>query len=74
MIWNNPHQQPSKENMKSSVKIQETHLSSKRNGSVQKISARRKLDEDEGYEEEKNREGRRNFRSLSLLLSSYWLI
>ena len=37
MIWNNPHQQPSKESMKTSVKIQETHLSRKRNGSVQKF-------------------------------------
>ena len=46
MIWNNPHQQSSKENMKSSVKIQETH--SKRNGSVQKISAKQELEEDEG--------------------------
>ena len=48
MIWNNPHQQSSKENMKSSVKTQETHLKSKRNGSVQKISAKQELEEDEG--------------------------
>ena len=74
MIWNNLHQQPSKENMKTGVKIKETHLTTKKNGVLQKFPARQELEEDEGFEEEKNWEGRRNFRSLSLLLSSYWLI
>ena len=44
---NNSHQQPSKENMKTSVKTQETHLKSKKNGKVQQISAKQKLEEDE---------------------------
>ena len=60
--------------MKSSVKTQETHFKSKRNGSVQKISAKTKLEEDEQYEEKKNREGRRksqNFISSSLFLLAY---
>ena len=42
-----PHQQPSKESMKTSVKIQETHLTTKKNGSVQKISAKQEVEEDE---------------------------
>ena len=47
MSWNNPHQQPSKESMKTSVKIQETHLTIKKNGSMQKISAKQEVEEDE---------------------------
>ena len=74
MIWNNPHQQPSKESMKTSVKIEETHLTTKKNGVLQKFPAKRKLDEDEGKEEENNREGRKRLQNFSLLLSSYWLI
>ena len=74
MIWNNPHQQPSKESMKTSVKIQETHLTTKKNGVLQKFPAKRRLDEDEGKEEENNREGRRRLQNFSPLLSSYWLI
>ena len=44
---NNSHQQSSKENMKTSVKIQETHLTTKKNGSVPKISAKQEVEEDE---------------------------
>ena len=62
MIWNNPHQQPSKESMKTNVKIQETHLESKKNEKLQKFSASWKLDEDEdeGKKEENNRERERS--------------
>ena len=44
MIWNNPHQQPSKESMKTSVKIQETHLTTKKNGVLQKFPAKEGLE------------------------------
>ena len=44
---NNSHQQSSKESMKTSVKIQETHLTTKKNGSVQKISEKQEVEEDE---------------------------
>ena len=50
---NNPHQQPSKESMKTSVKIQETHLTTKKNGVLQKFLAKRRLGEDENGDEEK---------------------
>ena len=53
---NNPHQQPSKESMKTSVKIQETHLTTKKNGVLQKFPAKRRLGEDENGDEEKKRE------------------
>ena len=68
MIWNNPHQQPSKESMKTSVKIQETHLTTKKNGVLQKFPTKRRLGEDRDKEEEKNREGER---SLQILFSSH---
>ena len=61
---NNSHQQSSKESMKTSVKIQETHLENKKNEELQKFSASWKLDEDEGKEEEKNREGERSLQNL----------
>ena len=71
---NNPHQQPSKESMKTSVKIQETHLESKKNEELQKFSASCKLDEDEEKEEEKNREGERSLQNFFSLLTSHWSI
>ena len=51
--------------MKTRVKIQETHLESKKNEELQKFSAKRMLGEDEGKEEEKNREGRRRVQNFS---------
>ena len=45
---NNSHQQLSNENMKTSVKTQRTHLKSKRNERVHQLSAKQKLEEDEG--------------------------
>ena len=66
---NNPHQQPSKESMKTSVKIQETHLESKKNEELQKFSAKRRLGEDEGKEEENHRERERSLQ-IFLLFSS----
>ena len=50
--------------MKTSVKIQETHLESKKNEELQKFSTSWKLDEDEGKEEEKNREEERSLQNL----------
>ena len=47
MIGTTPINNHSKKTWKASVKIQETHLSSKRNGVVQKFSANYKLEEDE---------------------------
>ena len=45
---NNSHQQSPKENIESKCKkTQETHLSSTKNGIVQKFSARYTLEEDE---------------------------
>ena len=61
---NNSHQQSSKENMKTSVLIQETHLTTKNNGSVQKISAKQEVEEDEQQEERKNRERERSLQNL----------
>ena len=69
MIWNNPHQQPSKESMKTSVKIQETNLESKKKLGAAEISAKGKLGEDGDKEEKNNREGRRRLQ-IFLLLSS----
>ena len=71
---NNPHQQPSKESMKTSVKIEETHLESKKNEALQKFSAKRRLVEDENGDEEKKREEEEMCINLSLLLSSHWFI
>ena len=65
---NNSHQQSSKESMKTSVKIQETHLTTKKNGVLQKFPAKRRLGEDGDKEEEKNREGER---SLQIFFSSH---
>ena len=46
--------------MKTSVKIQETHLITKKNGVLQKFPAKRRLGEDGDKEEEKNWEGERS--------------
>ena len=43
MVWNNSHQQSSKEHMKTSVKTQETHLESKKNEELQKFQQRENL-------------------------------
>ena len=43
---NNSHQQSSKESMKTNVKIQETHLKSKKKLGAAKIPAKGKLGED----------------------------
>ena len=61
MIWNNPHQQPSKENMKSSVKIQENTTQQQKKWKCAEIFAKQELEEDEEQEERKNQERRRNF-------------
>ena len=60
MVWNNSHQQSSKEHMKTSVKTQETHLESKKIWGLQKISAKPNFGEDENGDEEKKREEEKN--------------
>ena len=73
-VLNISHQQSSKENMKTSVKTQETHLKKR------EMEVCRKFLQDESLMKMKVRRKRRiekggeKFRSLSLLLSSYWLI
>ena len=60
--------------MKNSRKLKKTNLESKKNEELQKFSAKRMLEEDEGKEEEKNREGRRrvqNFFPSPLFLLVY---
>ena len=71
---NNPHQQPSNESMKTSVKIQETHLESKKRWDVAEIPAKGKFEEEENGGWEKKWEEEEMCRNLSLLLPSHWLI
>ena len=71
---NNSHQQSSKESMKTSVKIQETHLESKKRWDVAEIPAKEKFEEEENGDGEKKREEEEMCRNLSLLLSSHWFI
>ena len=54
--------------MKSSVKIQETHFTTKKNGVLQKFPTKRRLGEDRDKEEEKNREEER---CLQIFFSSH---
>ena len=69
---NNSHQQSSKENMKTSVKTQETHLKSKKRWDVAEIPAKGKFEEEENGDGEKKREEEEMCRNLSLLHSSNW--
>ena len=59
---NNPYQQPSKESRKTSVKIQETHLESKKKLGAAEIPAKEKLGEDGDKEEKNNRERKEDCR------------
>ena len=69
---NNSHQQSSKENMKTSVKTQETHLESKKRWDVAEIPAKGKFEEEENGDGEKKREEEEMCRNLSLLHSFNW--
>ena len=55
--------------MKTSVKIQETHLESKKNEELQNFFAKRRLGEDEGKEEENHRERERSLQIFFLFSS-----
>ena len=69
---NNSYQQSSKESMKTSVKIQETHLKSKKRWDVAEIPAKGKFEEKENGDGEKKREEEEMCRNLSLLHFSNW--
>ena len=64
MIGTTPINNHPNKTWKASVKIQETHLSSKRNKPLQKFSARRPLGEDGDLERKENREARRILQKL----------
>ena len=68
---NNSHQQSPKENMKTSIKTQETNLESKKRWDVAEIPAKGKFEEEENGDGEKKREEEEMCRNLSLLLSSH---
>ena len=68
----NPHQQPSKENMKTSVKYKKAHHKIKKKLGAAEIPAKGKFEEEENWNGEKKQEEEEMCRNLSPLHSSNW--